>query len=368
MEYRRSLRHQRKNNTSISHINLKFIIPIVLVFLALMVLKNIFLDKNLSVSFSGTMAKDQAVVGISANGSPIISDGTMIKIAEKTYPFEGVPSFTRLSNNGKLLLLGGKNNLTLISEGELLWSRNFTWEFINLKVSDNGSVLALVADKGKDTLLKFDLNGQIIWDKDYTRGEVVGTAISEEGYIGVSTVSINNNNLEGIVTVFNSGRELWSNKVVNDYFLGVSFGDGNVLMAVTSNSLTLYNEIGRIQWAKKVTGHIAGISDVSGGTIAINQVEEKPGNVAIYSKSNLLLYDNQGNVIWEKPLDFAPKALKILNDNRVLAFNDNDVLIQSARGAKWKETVTARPMTDGGKKFLGITKGSVFTIYKLGED
>ncbi len=269
------------------------------------------------------------------------------------------------SSNGDLVGLakGGWDAIILKYDfnGNLLWNKNFggtsTDYFFGVDVSDNaiiaagyswsnnGDLVGMNKGNADGIIVKYDLNGNVIWNKNFggSGNDYFEDIVAlNDGYVAVGRSASNNGDLmgmnkgswDGIIAKYDfNGNLLWNRNfggTGDDRFHGVNKDNDNIIVIGHSNSsngdltgvakggwdgvVVKYNSVGDIVWNKNFGGdstdYFNGIDIISSKIIIVGEswsinmdlANKKKGSAdCIIAKFNL-----NGDLIWNENFGGGP--------------------------------------------------------------
>ncbi len=262
-----------------------------------------------------------------------------------------------LSSDGDLAgLKNGSYCATIVKydkNGNILWKKVLSEESPDffrsvISVSD-GSVA--VGESGRlvgglgglndrdGIIVKYDRNGNILWEKNFGGGEVdyfSNIASVSDGYIVVGRSASTNGDLTGLNKGFEdaiivkydiNGNVLWKKNYggnYNDRFNNIiSVSDGHVAVGYSNSTtedltglnkgsndaiIVKYDKNGNILWKKNYGGtsndEFSSVIQVSDGYITVGRSTSTNGDLTSLNKGGydaiIVKYDTNGNVLWKK--------------------------------------------------------------------
>jgi len=309
-----------------------------------------------------------------------------------------------LSTDGDLtgLINRGQYDAILVKydlNGNIVWKKNFGgtlndsyqsiinivdgYVAVGYSSSGNGDLLGLNRGSEDAIIVKYDLNGNVVWKKNYGGSNVdyfLKAIPDASGYIAVGyslstdndLTSLNKGGYDGIIVKYDlNGNVIWKKNYGgsnNDYFLGVtSTTDGYVLSGhseSTNGDLTglnkgsldaiivKYDLNGNVVWKKNyggsVTDYSMGIANYGDSFILYGQTDSSDGDISGLYKGNrdiiAVNYDSNGNVMWKK--NYGGNSADFCYD--IVSFDDKYIIVGESLS------------TDGD--LTGLNKGSYDAI------
>lgn len=219
----------------------------------------------------------------------------------------------KMSSDGSYLAVDTTNGILLLDKnGNLLWSHNDTSTNDHpVRITRDG---ALVATKDYNKLRVFDRNGTLLWER--TEGDSGGAfAFSDDGRLLVTSAEPS-----GIDLLDRNGKLIWKDEV-GMHFISTSISENDSYVEASAQGwgqdnaggLFLFGNNAQVLWQLPGDGISAISSD--GSYVAMG--------LWAYQGPSVLLYDNQGNLLWKHTSGLV-HSLAISHDSKYVLIGIGD--------------------------------------------
>lgn len=286
---------------------------------------------------SGSRESDAAGFPISVNGLSVKQIGLMggqIAVAEdasfQLYNSSGSHRYTIDLNysapvfitegNRALIYDRGGNRMKICNRGGEIGSREVDGQILTCGLGGGHSAVATLSDSATSILTVYDSNllkEVFVWK---TASYITRLALSPNGrYVAVAVVNNDSGDIYSEVSVFDtkSTEPLFTNRYAGETILDLRFQNSSDILVVTDRSISGIS--GRDQLAFRTEFEYGSLSEVActdNGNTALLLSKVSDG------KDYVILYDKEGHLIQEFPIDSNARGLALSNSTVFVLYED----------------------------------------------
>ncbi|WP_129599833.1 DUF5711 family protein [Anaerophilus nitritogenes] len=232
----------------------------------------------------------------------------------KKYNIHGIEEWSINKSIKKSIITTSEKNIFLVDRetGEMIafddkgnkaFSINLEKPIQNMVSNKEGSI-ALYSENEKNTeIYTFDVEGkkqgQIIIDQ----GSIVDIAISNEGWVGISVMEIEDNTLETKVVLYSKeGKLLGGNKYKNQVITNIFFSEDGDLLNVGVKKIMAFSKTNGPLWSKELPSSIGKVSWNEKGYAIFYLINHKKSIIDTKSTNYLETIDIKGKELSNLPI------------------------------------------------------------------
>ncbi|HHY91081.1 MAG TPA: hypothetical protein GX503_05385 [Clostridiales bacterium] len=273
-----------------------------------------------------------------------------------------------------IFFCGDKNTgeITAIDRsGKTLWSAKLDAFLVKLKSNEGGYLAVHVQNQqNEEKIIVLNPKGKITGEISLTEGSILDFAVSEDDIIGISAVSIANNELSSYILFYSvEGEVLGGSQEREEIISNVFFDSKSNLFSIGTGNVRSIDQKGKLRWSEGLPGMARKIAwnpqgwaamylsdykntildpknqnfiwfiDSSGKEIGRISVEEnllgldsRGNHLAAFTERTVYIYEKNGKFVAEKKISNDVQKVYLLSSNRLAVLFKNKLEI-----FEWKD-------------------------------